>query len=98
MLEPGRLPQSRSEPPGEYPEPARPAPASLPRATGLVLPFPKLRPRRPAVTAGEPTGEPVPINMGAIVRLIGVLDEVDRAISLVVRREWIVPRCLDRRR
>jgi hypothetical protein len=97
MLEPGRPPRSRSEPPGEYPEPARPAPTSLPRASGLVLPFPKVRARRPAATAGEPAMI-VGIGMGEIVRLLRTLDEVDRAIALAVRRKWIIPRCLDGRR
>jgi hypothetical protein len=71
--------------------------ASLPRATGLVLPFPKVRARRPAVTAGEFASEPVPINMGAIVRLLTVLDEIDRTISLAIRRAYCIPACLDRR-
>jgi hypothetical protein len=97
MLEPGRPPRSRSEPAGEYPELARPAPTSLPRASGLVLPFPKVRARRPAVTAGEPACI-IGISMGEIVRLLGVLDEVERAIALAIRREFLMPRCLDGRR
>lgn len=89
------------QPPSTDPAPFSPTAAlDLPKAFELI-PFPR---ERKAAGRGGSLRTParsacaVPICMGAIVRLLAVLDALDRAIALAVRREFVIPSCLDRRR
>lgn len=87
-------------------------PAAVPVITPAAPPLPTefqliIFPRPPLRGAADRGVSPVrasarsasctPIGMGAIVRLLGVMEQLDREVALLVRRRFVIPQCLDHR-